>query len=72
MHVGVANCINSVGNTATFKTKLTKLFIYKLVAKESIAVTFSFAGFEGISKDSQFYRVKKGKAEMVSDWQAFC
>lgn len=35
------------------------------------AITFSSAGFEGITKESRFYRVKRGKAEIVSDWQAF-
>lgn len=71
MHIGMTNCINSTGNKAKFKTKLTKLFIHKLVAKESIAITFSFAGLKASPRTDSFTELKKGKAKMVSDWQEF-
>lgn len=35
------------------------------------AITFSSAGFETVTKESPFYRVKGKKAEIVSDGQAF-
>lgn len=40
MHIYMANYINSFGNKTKFKTKLTKLFTHKLVAKKSICHYF--------------------------------
>lgn len=42
MHISIANCINSVGNKTTSKTKQTKLFIHTLVAREDICCYFQF------------------------------
>lgn len=66
LHIGMANYINSLGNKPKFKTKLTKLFIRQLVAKDSSAIPFNSVGFEGITEENQFYRVKEVKAESLS------
>lgn len=39
MHIGMANCINSVRNKANLKTKVTKLFIYKQQPRNPSAIT---------------------------------
>lgn len=40
MCIGVDNYINSVGNKTKFEIKLTKLFIHKVMAKDSVCHHF--------------------------------
>lgn len=70
MCIGIDNYINSVGNKTKFEIKLTKLFIHKVMEKDSV-ITFSSVGFEGIIKESQLYRLRGGKVEIDFEWQAF-
>ena len=60
-----------LSETKPSPTKLTKCLFISFWQGNPSAITFSSAGFEGITKESHFYRVKRGKAEIVSDWQAF-
>lgn len=56
----MANDVSPVGNKAKFKTKLTKLLVHTLWQRNPSAVTFSFAGFEGIMKPVLSSKKRKG------------